>query len=188
MTGPSTSKSASAAKNSTTDSPRSKPAAVAKNSATVVISRPTPTPAPDLPPAYEDRYSLDPWRLKSRNVYKRRFRVEGKAVSCHYGLSDDNGHQPDIFFACRRQKSTWGFWVNFLCLRIVKELESHRKEQDRNCHCDFEYIRTGKTRRDTSRLCVWVPGKTGRFVWTGMREHDKHCSCGAFNFSNSRAT
>jgi hypothetical protein len=171
MTGPSTSRSAT----------------VAKDSTAAVQSRPATTSGSDLPPAYEDGYSLDPWRLRSRNVYKRRLRYGGRKVRWDYGVSDDAGCKPDTFFKCMRQTKTFDWRMNSICLRIVKSLESHRKELSRNCHCDLEYIKTGKTCRDTSRLCDWEPGKTGAWVWDAMKEHDKECSCGAFKFSNSRA-
>ncbi|CAD0098967.1 unnamed protein product [Aureobasidium mustum] len=173
MTGPSTSKAAN----------------VAKNSTPVTQSRPATTSVPDLPPAYEDGYTLYPWRLRSKNVYKRRLWYGDRKIRWDYGVSDDNGRKPDTFFVCKMQAMTMTFhWrMNSICLEIVKSLESHRKEDDRNCHCDLEYIKTGKTCRDTSMLCLWVQGKTAKWVWDAMKEHDKEYRCGAFDFSNSRA-
>ncbi|KAH0007378.1 alpha/beta-hydrolase, partial [Aureobasidium melanogenum] len=176
------------------DSPStSKSGTVAKSSTTVAQSRPTTTPAPDLPPdlppAYEDSFSLDPWTSRSKHTHKRRLRYEGRKVRWDYGISEDSYARniPDTFFVCKRKTKTDGGIMNDLCLNIVRTLDSHRRELDRNRHCDFEYIKTGKTCRDTSRLCVWVPGKTGMWVWKAMQRHDEKCSCGAFDFSNSRA-
>lgn len=99
-------------------------ATAAKNSTTVAQLRLTNTPASDPPPAYED-YSLDPWRLRSKNTYKRRFRIEGKAVNWHYGVSDDVGCKPDTFFVCKRKTKTYNGTMNDICLRIVRSLDSH---------------------------------------------------------------
>lgn len=167
----------------------SKSTPVVKSSETVARSTPTITPAPDLPPAYEDGFNLDPWTPRSRNTYKRRLRYGGRKVRWDYGVSEHSyaGSSPDTFFMCKRRTKTDDGIMNDICLRIVRELVSHRKKNDRNCHCDFEYIKTGKTCRDTSRLCVWVPRKTAMWVSSAMERHDRKCSCGAFDSSNSRA-
>lgn len=149
-------------------------------------SRPTTTQTPDFPPPYEHSVHHGNWTTKFNNAFTRKSYVSEKCED-HYGISEDGGSKPDTFFVCkRRSRGSTGRSIDYHCRQALRELLRHRAKYGRNCHCDFEYIKTGRTRRDTSRLCSWRPGTTGKSVLEKMRKHDKKCGCDAFEYPNNR--
>jgi hypothetical protein len=151
--------------------------------------RPTTTQTPDLPPAYEDsaRRYHDNWTLKFNNAFARRSFIGTNFEGYHYGISENGGSKPDSFFVCKRKsKSDGSDSIDSHCWQAIRQLQRHRAKKGRNCHCDFEWIRCGSTKRDTARLCNWRAGTTGRSVLKEMHKHDKKCSCDAFKFASNR--
>ena len=146
---------------------------------------PTSTQNLDLPPPYERNVHHGNWTMKFNNAFTRTCSVSGKCED-HYGISEDGGSKPDTYFVCKRGMRAGGKWIDYRCWQVLRELLRHRAKNGRNCHCDFEYIKTGRTRRDTSRLCNWRPGTTGKSVLKEMRKHDKKCGCDAFEYPNNR--
>ncbi|KAI5266163.1 hypothetical protein E4T47_08337 [Aureobasidium subglaciale] len=134
------------------------------------VAQPTPPNmlAPDLPPPYNNT------TMGRNNAFYREDLVDGRK-EYYYGTSDPGGSKPEAFFVCKR--------VTKASEQVMKRLLKHQTVLHNNCHCDFEYLKTGKTKRDTSRLCGWIPGKTGKEVLKQMNKHDQKCACGAFDFS-----
>ncbi|KAI4819783.1 hypothetical protein E4T44_10423 [Aureobasidium sp. EXF-8845] len=134
--------------------------------------RPTTTQLSDLPPPYEDVARYGNWTLRFNNAFERRSFIGNQIEGYHYGISEDGGSTPDSFFICKR-KSRGGGSVDFHCWQAVMYLQRHREKRGRNCHCDFQWIKCGRTERYTSRLCDWRAGKTGKSVLRQMRKHDE---------------
>lgn len=131
--------------------------------------------------------------MKFKDAFTRKSYIGETIEAYHYGISEKGASNPDSFFICKRQQTKAGLaWgknmekVDDCCWDIVKQLLIHRAKNGRDCHCDFEWIKSGWTRRDTSRLCEWKAGKTGKAVLREMDNHDRKCCCGAFDFPNSR--
>ncbi|KEQ91442.1 hypothetical protein AUEXF2481DRAFT_44027 [Aureobasidium subglaciale EXF-2481] len=115
------------------------------------------------------------------NRFKREVLVNSSKKT-QYGLSDPGGSTPAAVFTCKRPHMN----VALRRVRITIELIKHREKLEHGCHCDFEYLKTGKTKRDTSRLCIRRPGKTRKRIVKQMDKHDKLCGCGAFDFPETR--
>jgi hypothetical protein len=147
-------------------------------------SRPTTAQPSDLPPAYQDVARYGNWTLRFNNAFERRSFIGNQIEGYHYGISENGGSIPDSFFICRRKSRSSGS-IDFYCWQAVRYLQRHREKRGRNCHCDFEWIKYGRTERHTSRLCEWRAGKTGKSVLKQMRKHDEKCGCSAFEFSNN---
>jgi len=157
---------------------------------------PAITSTPDIPTSlsYADGVHHDRWTMKFKDAFTRKSYIGENISGHHYGVSSKGASNPDSFFICKRKKvkSTllWGKDMKGMdkrCWEVVKALLEHRASHERDCHCDFEWIKSGWTRRDTSRLCEWKAGKTAKSVLKAMEIHDEQCCCGAFSFPNSRA-
>lgn len=154
------------------------------------------TSTPDLPTSlsYADGVHHDRWTMKFKDAFTRKSYIGDQIEGFYYGISEKGASNPDSFFVCKRKPTkaglAWGKKMKEMddcCWRVVRQLLVHRAKHERDCHCDFEWIKSGWTRRDTSRLCEWKQGKTGRWVLEAMKSHDRKCCCGAFDFPNSRA-
>lgn len=157
---------------------------------------PTITNTPNIPTSlsYADGVHHDRWTMTFKDAFTRKSYIGEQIEGYHYGISEKGASSPDSFFICKRKPTKAGLlWdkdmkkMDDCCWQVVKQLLLHRANHGRDCHCDFEWIKSGWTRRDTSRLCEWKEGKTGRRVLDAMENHDRKCCCGAFDFPNSRA-
>lgn len=155
---------------------------------------PAITRTPDIPTSlsYADGVHHDRWTMKFKDAFTRKSYIGEEVEGHYYGISEKGASNPDSFFVCKRKKKAKvrGDIMSTMddrCWDVVKQLLIHRAKNGRDCHCDFEWIKSGWTRRDTSRLCEWKAGKTGKRVLDAMNDHDKKCCCGAFDFPNSRA-
>ncbi|THW61628.1 hypothetical protein D6D20_04888 [Aureobasidium pullulans] len=159
-----------------------RPHAVAERITEVVHPTTITVSKSDLPPAYDDIMTHSKWTYRYKNAFIRESYSNDNKEN-HYGVSDDGGSEPVASFVCKGQTKVPNSDVNHQCRKVIRKLLHHRAKMGRNCHCDFQYIKTGRIERDTSRLCTWTPGKTGKSVLKQMEKHDRKCSCGAFNFS-----
>ena len=99
------------------------------------------------------------------------------------GFSTKDSAHPESTFTCLlqpRRPSISGWFIRYKCDSVVNALAHHRHHEG-YCHCDLEYLKIGRTSRDTERLCI-RDGKMGRKVLKKMKEHDELCACGCFSF------